>query len=130
MNCRGYATDSKIYSIDLNLTNFCYIKIKILKTKSHGETPSVESTQLFINIVENFIRQHPTEIVGVHCTHGFNRTGFLICAYLVEKLDFSIDMAVALFAQCRSPGIYKQDYINELFRRYADEFNVRYLSFC
>lgn len=25
---------------------------------------------------------------GVHCTHGFNRTGFLICAYLVEKMDW------------------------------------------
>ena len=26
--------------------------------------------------------------VGVHCTHGFNRTGFLIIAYLVEKDDW------------------------------------------
>lgn len=25
---------------------------------------------------------------GVHCTHGFNRTGFLICAFLVEKMDW------------------------------------------
>jgi len=79
--------------------------------------------------VDNFIRKHPTEIIGVHCTHGFNRTGFLICAYLVEKLDFSIDMAIALFSQCRVPGIYKQDYVNELFRRYADEFNVWYFAY-
>ena len=66
------------------------------------------------------MRQNPTEIIGVHCTHGFNRTGFLACAYLVEKLDFAVDTAVDLFAQCRPPGIYKQDYLNELFRRYAD----------
>lgn len=100
------------------------IKYYKMNCRGHGETPNAEMTQLFINIVDNFIRQHPTEIIGVHCTHGFNRTGFLICAYLVEKLDFSIDMAVALFSQCRQPGIYKQDYINELFRRYADEFNT------
>ena len=25
-----------------------------------------------------------------------------------------------MFAQCRPPGIYKQDYLNELFKRYAD----------
>jgi mRNA-capping enzyme len=87
---------------------------------SHGETPNQEQTQLFISIVENFIRQNPTEIIGIHCTHGFNRTGFLTCAYLVEKLDFAIDIAVELFAQCRPPGIYKQDYLNELFKRYAD----------
>ncbi|XP_067239671.1 mRNA-capping enzyme isoform X2 [Chanodichthys erythropterus] len=57
---------------------------------------------------------------GVHCTHGFNRTGFLICAYLVEKMDWSIEAAVAAFAQARSPGIYKGDYLKELFRRYGD----------
>lgn len=94
-----------------------YVK---LNCRGHGETPTPEITQLFINIVENFIRQNPTEIIGVHCTHGFNRTGFLACAYMVEKLDFAIDIAIGLFAQCRPPGIYKQDYINELFKRYAD----------
>lgn len=99
------------------------IKYYKMNCRGHGETPTQEISQLFINIVDNFIRQHPTEVIGVHCTHGFNRTGFLICAYLVEKLDFSIDMAVALFAQCRAPGIYKQDYINELFRRYADGYS-------
>jgi len=26
--------------------------------------------------------------VGVHCTHGYNRTGFLIVAYLVLKQDW------------------------------------------
>ena len=98
--------------------------MNFLISKRHGETPTPETTELFIRIVENFARQHPTELIGVHCTHGFNRTGFLICAYLVEKLDFSIDMAVGMFAQCRPPGIYKQDYLNELFRRYADGFSV------
>ncbi|XP_036172163.1 mRNA-capping enzyme isoform X4 [Myotis myotis] len=57
---------------------------------------------------------------GVHCTHGFNRTGFLICAFLVEKMDWSIEAAVATFAQARPPGIYKGDYLKELFRRYGD----------
>ncbi|TKS75491.1 mRNA-capping enzyme [Collichthys lucidus] len=59
--------------------------------------------------------------VRVHCTHGFNRTGFLICAYLVEKMDWSIEAAVAAFSQARAPGIYKGDYLKELFRRYGDE---------
>lgn len=66
------------------------------------------------------MRQNPLDKIGVHCTHGFNRTGFMICAYMVEKLDFSIDMAVSMFAEARTPGIYKEQYIRELFRRYAD----------
>lgn len=32
----------------------------------------------------------------------------------------SIEAAVAAFAQARSPGIYKGDYLKELFRRYGD----------
>lgn len=112
----------RFYDVDSEVKGKGIKHVK-MNCKGHGETPTEEVTRLFVNMVENFVRQHPNEIIGVHCTHGFNRTGFLICAYLVEKLDFSIDMAVALFAQCRPPGIYKQDYVNELFRRYADAFN-------
>ncbi len=39
---------------------------------------------------------------------------------MVEKLNVPIDQAVRIFAECRTPGIYKQDYLNELFRRYAN----------
>lgn len=39
---------------------------------------------------------------GVHCTHGFNRTGFLLIAFMVEKMDFSVDAALHEFARIRS----------------------------
>ncbi len=90
-----------------------------LPCRGHGEAPSPELTQEFICRVEGFVRKNPTQLIGVHCTHGFNRTGFLICAYLIDKLDFSVDMAVTMFAAVRPPGIYKQMYIDELFKRYA-----------
>lgn len=32
----------------------------------------------------------------------------------------SIEAAVATFAQARPPGIYKGDYLKELYRRYGD----------
>ncbi|XP_004536441.1 mRNA-capping enzyme [Ceratitis capitata] len=98
--------------------NAQYVK---LQCRGHGETPSPEQTRSFIEIVDHFINERPFNIVGVHCTHGFNRTGFLIASYLVERLDYSIEAALAIFAEARPPGIYKQDYINELFRRYDDE---------
>ncbi|KAM7348245.1 RNA guanylyltransferase and 5'-phosphatase mRNA capping enzyme [Cochliomyia hominivorax] len=95
-----------------------YVK---LQCRGHGETPSPEQTQAFIEIVDNFINERPFDIIGVHCTHGFNRTGFLIASYLVERLDCSVEAALSMFASAREPGIYKQDYINELYRRYEDE---------
>ena len=60
------------------------------------------------------------EIIAVHCTHGFNRTGFLISSYLIETEDWSPEAAVLEFAEKRPPGIYKADYIDEIFRRYGD----------
>ncbi|MED6232787.1 hypothetical protein ATANTOWER_002444, partial [Ataeniobius toweri] len=97
------------------------IKYLKLQCKGHGECPSKETTASFIKLCEDIIEKNPTELIGVHCTHGFNRTGFLICAYLVEKMDWSIEAAVAAFAQARAPGIYKGDYLKELFCRYGDE---------
>ncbi|KAH8308544.1 hypothetical protein KR044_006036 [Drosophila immigrans] len=95
-----------------------YIK---LQCRGHGETPSLEQTRSFIELVDNFISERPFDVIAVHCTHGFNRTGFLIISYMVERMDCSVEAALAIFANTRPPGIYKQDYINELFRRYDDE---------
>ncbi|XP_033726963.1 mRNA-capping enzyme-like isoform X2 [Pecten maximus] len=117
--------------IDLTNTNRFYNKDEIeknhdckyvkLQCRGHGETPASEQVDAFNNLCHHFISQKPLEIIGVHCTHGFNRTGFLISAYLVEKLSWSIEAAVATFAQARPPGIYKQDYLEELFTRYGEK---------
>uniref|UniRef100_A0A8C8DJJ1 mRNA-capping enzyme n=1 Tax=Oryzias sinensis TaxID=183150 RepID=A0A8C8DJJ1_9TELE len=116
--------------VDLTNTNRFYdrndiekegIKYVKLACKGHGECPSKEITATFTRLCELFIQKNPTELIGVHCTHGFNRTGFLICAYLVEKMDWSTEAAVATFTLARAPGIYKGDYLKELFRRYGDE---------
>ncbi|XP_052235215.1 mRNA-capping enzyme-like [Dreissena polymorpha] len=94
-----------------------YVK---MQCRGHGETPSKEQTIEFIQLCARFKNQKPLEMIGVHCTHGFNRTGFLIIAYIVERMDWSVDAAVQLYAQARPPGIYKQDYLQELFHRYGD----------
>ncbi|KAJ8934938.1 hypothetical protein NQ314_013097 [Rhamnusium bicolor] len=94
-----------------------YIKLKCI---GHGGPPSVEKTKLFISLVHEYIIKHPFDCIAVHCTHGFNRTGFLIISFLIVQLGFDTAAALEVFAQSRPPGIYKQDYINELFRRYGN----------
>ena len=81
--------------------------------------PNVTQTQFFIATCVNFFRNNPSLTIGVHCTHGFNRTGFLICSYLIEKLNFSVDGAVECFSKNRPPGIYRQNIVNELYQRYG-----------
>lgn len=103
-------------------SNDCtYLK---LACKGHGECPTQDIVDTFITLVDNFIRKKPLEIVGIHCTHGFNRTGFLIVSYLVEKADWAVDAAINAFANARPPGIYKQDYLAELCARYGDPEDV------
>ena len=91
-----------------------YVK---LSCAGHGECPTKEQTATFVKICDKFIKVNPLEIIAVHCTHGFNRTGFLISSYLIEKEDCGPDLAIALFGMQREPGIYKGDYIMSLFER-------------
>ena len=91
-----------------------------IKCRGHGETPSQEQVDQFIVMCKRFSEQNPLEIIGVHCTHGFNRTGFLIASYLIATEDWSPEAAMASFTKARPPGIYKEHYIQELFSRYGD----------
>lgn len=115
--------------VDLTKTSRYYDKeivekfgISYLKLECEGSegAPTNNQVQTFIGVCKNFILKQPLSVIAIHCTHGFNRTGFLICAYLVEALDWDISAAVTKFSQCRQPGIYKQEYIDELFKRYGD----------
>ncbi|CAK9828448.1 mRNA-capping enzyme [Anthophora retusa] len=115
--------------IDLTNTSRFYDKKKLeqygcnylkLQCRGHGETPSEEQTRTFVQVCKNFISYNPLEVIGVHCTHGFNRTGFLIISYLVETDGTSVDAGLVEFASARPPGIYKADYIQELYKRYDD----------
>lgn len=87
---------------------------------SYKEFPTVDQTDLFESICSRFLQNNPNSHIVVHCTHGFNRTGFMICSYLVKQEDWCIEAALAAFEKSRPPGIYKQDYIDELFTRYGD----------
>ncbi|VDD90364.1 unnamed protein product [Enterobius vermicularis] len=127
---KGVQSGAKIgLWLDLTKTKRYYSKKEVekkdclykkLPMKGHGATPSEEETESFCSEVSAFLKNNPKGVVAVHCTHGYNRTGFLIAAYLVEELGWAIDAAIGSFAVCRPDGIYKQDYIDELFKRYGD----------
>ncbi|XP_014209995.1 mRNA-capping enzyme [Copidosoma floridanum] len=115
--------------IDLTNTSRFYDKKEVekngvrylkLQCRGYGEPPSRDQTKTFVQVCKNFIAHNPLEIIGVHCTHGFNRTGFLIVSYLVETDECSLDASLVKFSESRPPGIYKNDYIRELYLRYDD----------
>lgn len=67
-------SSGKILSVDNadNIIKKNKIESQILKLKD------------FIFVMYNY----SPIFIGVHCTHGFNRTGFLIISYLVEQFSW------------------------------------------
>ena len=112
--------------IDLTITHRYYDK-EIVKSKCDykkiglGPHPPTEAEVCtFLESCRDFKADHPSSMIGVHCTHGHNRTGFLVVSYLVRELNLTLEDAVAEFARVRPPGIYKKSFMDELFRRYGN----------
>lgn len=57
--------------------------------------------------------------IGVHCHYGFNRTGFFIVCYLVERCGFSVQGALDEFRIRRPKGIKHAHFMDQLFVRYC-----------
>ena len=56
--------------------------------------------------------------IGVHCHYGFNRTGFFISAYLIERCGYRAQDALEEFAKQKPPGIRHEHFIDTLWMRY------------
>ncbi|KAI1107187.1 hypothetical protein F4804DRAFT_219508 [Jackrogersella minutella] len=58
-------------------------------------------------------------VVGVHCHYGFNRTGYFVVCYLVERCGYSVQGAIDAFASARPNGIRHSHFLDRLFVRYS-----------
>uniref|UniRef100_A0A1D1YR46 mRNA guanylyltransferase n=1 Tax=Anthurium amnicola TaxID=1678845 RepID=A0A1D1YR46_9ARAE len=99
------------------------IKYSKIACKGRDDVPDCEAINRFFHEVMQFIsrQKQMKKFVLVHCTHGHNRTGFMIVNYLMRSRPMmTVTEAIQIFAQARPPGIYKQDYINALFMLYHE----------
>ncbi|KAJ3226139.1 hypothetical protein HK099_005492 [Clydaea vesicula] len=108
--------EPKYESKELNTLTSKYKKIS-----TTSKIPPTESeVDAFINECEDFWSKHPTKEIGVHCHYGFNRTGFMICCYLIKKKKLKIKDAIMAFKESRYPGIKHLHFIDELYIRFHD----------
>ncbi|KAM9338001.1 RNA/RNP complex-1-interacting phosphatase [Symphorus nematophorus] len=82
------------------------------------EVPSDETILSFKRAVRRFLRDNGDndKLIGVHCTHGLNRTGYLICRYLIDVDGMDPKEAVELFNSSRGHDIERQNYLEDLQR--------------
>ncbi|XP_006355384.1 mRNA-capping enzyme-like isoform X1 [Solanum tuberosum] len=112
---------SRYYSLsDWRKEGIKHVKIQC---RGRGSAPDNESVNSFVYEVSQFLarQKHAKKYILVHCTHGHNRTGFMIIHYLMRTLPISVSQAIKIFSDARPPGIYKPDYIDALYAFYHEK---------
>ncbi|KAM5227453.1 LOW QUALITY PROTEIN: RNA/RNP complex-1-interacting phosphatase [Ctenodactylus gundi] len=109
--------------IDLTYTQRYYKPEDLPETVSYlkiftvgHQVPDKDTIFKFKCAVNEFLKENKDndKLIGVHCTHGLNRTGYLICRYLIDVEGMRPDDAIELFSRCRGHGIERQNYIEDL----------------
>ncbi|CAL4085539.1 unnamed protein product, partial [Meganyctiphanes norvegica] len=110
--------------IDLTNTNRYYepyvfesqgIKHKKIKTEGHV-VPKKQHVYNFMKTVDGFLEENKEndKLIGVHCTHGINRTGYMICRYMIQRLEIPADQAISDFDSARGHKQERDNYLQDL----------------
>ncbi|CAN1142386.1 mRNA-capping enzyme [Linum perenne] len=99
--------------------------IKYIKIQCRGRdaVPENVAVNQFVYEVMQFLslQKLSKKYILVHCTHGHNRTGYMIVHFLMRTQLMSVTEAISKFSEARPPGIYKADYIDALYTFYNEE---------
>uniref|UniRef100_A0A7E4ZYV2 TYR_PHOSPHATASE_2 domain-containing protein n=1 Tax=Panagrellus redivivus TaxID=6233 RepID=A0A7E4ZYV2_PANRE len=83
-----------------------------------GHTMHKQNTAIkrFVHVVKRYMSNHPGHnmVIGVHCTHGLNRTGFLICRYMIDQMGIEPSKAIQDFEVARGHRIEREQYVTNL----------------
>uniref|UniRef100_A0A1J3K656 mRNA guanylyltransferase n=1 Tax=Noccaea caerulescens TaxID=107243 RepID=A0A1J3K656_NOCCA len=113
-------TSRYYHTLDLKKDGIKHVKIAC---KGRDSVPDNVSVNTFVNEVIHFVlnQKHTKKYILVHCTHGHNRTGFMIVHYLMRSTPtMNVTQALKMFYDARPPGIYKPDYIDALYTFYHE----------
>ena len=99
-----------------------YVKIACV---GKDAPPDAVAVQQFVYEVGKFLSERSARggkgLVLVHCTHGFNRTGAMLVHFAQRTAAWpKLNENLKAFAAARPPGIYKPEYVKELFDEYLE----------
>jgi atypical dual specificity phosphatase len=110
--------------IDLTNTDRYYNRTEItdagigyVKIYTEGHiVPTAVVQKTFFDAVDNFLSENAgnDRLIGVHCTHGLNRTGYLVCRYMINRMKFEPQTAIDAFNVARGYSIERVNYLNDL----------------
>ena len=74
------------------------------------QVPKPEQMTRILDTMDDLIKAR--RVIGVHCTHGINRTGFIICSFLVQRLLWRPEDAISAFKKARGHEMAHNEYID------------------
>lgn len=118
--------------INLNNTNRYYnradiegmtIAYKEIPCPGRGFLNRSDFVKSFCKTIDEFLEENKdnNNIIGVHCTNGVNRSGYLICRYLIDSLGWSSHDALNAFEVARGYPIERGSFVQSLHK--ADREN-------
>ncbi|KAL1520285.1 hypothetical protein AB1Y20_023751 [Prymnesium parvum] len=106
---------SRYYSPDQLPPAVVYHKMPVA---GHG-VPSEEQVACILDRIGMMRSEHGEgAVVVIHCTHGLNRTGYIVVRALVELHSYSLIDALDAFGKLRPPGLWRGEYVHALHQRY------------
>lgn len=78
------------------------------------QIPPQESVNVFMETMDYFLKKNDDWLVGVHCTHGLNRTGYMVCRYMRDRLGIPAKEAIENFEIARGYQIERDNFIADL----------------
>ena len=60
------------------------------------------------------VEQASNSLAIVHCTHGLNRTGYVVVRALCDVHGYNLIDALGMFAAIRPPGLWREEYLRAL----------------
>ncbi|KAE9415685.1 hypothetical protein Angca_006036 [Angiostrongylus cantonensis] len=102
-----------------NKTEWSVYGIKYLKMNcpGHEVNEREDIVEDFVSAVDEFVNDstNAEKLIGVHCTHGLNRTGYLICRYLIDRMGWTAARAISEFEFSRGHPIERPHYKRSLY---------------
>ncbi|XP_058966440.2 RNA/RNP complex-1-interacting phosphatase-like [Pocillopora verrucosa] len=83
------------------------------------EIPDENVVKRFKTEVCSFLdkRSNSDAVVGVHCTHGLNRSGYVVCRYLIECRGYTPEEAIKAFNKARGHDMERENYLEDLHKK-------------
>lgn len=92
-------------------------KVKYEKIMCPGQViPGTAVRKQFFKIVDEFLEENMDndKLIGVHCTHGLNRSGHLVVRYMIDRLGFDPELGIEAFNKSRGHDMERESYLDDL----------------